>query len=38
MNTKKLFEVTVLCLSVAACDGAHDGPGAGERNEGEIDS
>ena len=37
MNTKKLLEAMVRCLS-AACDGAHDGPGAGERNEGKIDS
>ena len=30
MNTRKLLEVAVLCLSVTACDGAHDGPGAGD--------
>ncbi|CAE6935516.1 hypothetical protein [Paraburkholderia domus] len=30
MKTRKLLEVAVLCLSVTACDGAHDGPGAGD--------
>ena len=30
MKTRKLLEVAVLCLSLTACDGAPDGPGAGD--------